>query len=103
MNYQKKFNLERENLFLKNNLNNLTKQSLLLKEKFLEVKNNEEKMKAKLAENNNIYLCNICYENPKNIILNPCFHFNLCEKCLSKIRNCTICREPIECYHIVYS
>jgi hypothetical protein len=27
------------------------------------------------------YLCNICYVNPKNLILNPCNHFSMCDKC----------------------
>ena len=103
MSYQKNFNLQRENMILKQNIDFLNKHFLKLNEQFIETKNNENTAIQKLKENNETYLCNICYKEKKNIILLPCFHFNLCDKCLRKIDKCTICREPIECYHYVYS
>lgn len=103
MSYQKKFNLERENLILKKQLSFLNKQNLDLKNSLN--KNTEEKDDAlkKLDDNNNKYLCNICFTNPKNIILNPCFHFTFCDKCLPKLKDCPVCRQYIECYHYVYN
>ena len=103
MSYQKNFNLQRENIILKQNIEVLNKHFFKLKEQFIESKNNEKTLVQKLEENNETYLCNVCYKNNKNIILLPCFHFNLCDKCLSKLDKCAICRKPIECYHYVYS
>ena len=58
------------------------------------IKNNEkiyiEKLKKKI---NPDYLCNICYENPCNIVLNPCGHI-FCDNCYSNEQNnCYICRK----------
>lgn len=103
MSYQKNFNLQRENIILKRNLDILTKQLHTLKFKLNDSIQKEQNATLNLKENSEQYLCNICYIHKKNIILLPCFHFNLCDKCLSKIDKCTICREPIECYHYVYS
>ena len=29
--------------------------------------------------------CNICYENPSNIVLIPCNHLCICSKCFEKL------------------
>ena len=53
-----------------------------------------------LKENLNLekekYLCNICYDNNKNIIMVPCYHFVSCKRCSSKLETCPICRTEIE-------
>lgn len=103
MSYQKNFKLQRENIILKQNLDILKKHVSSLKIQLNDSILKEQKAIKNFEQNNEQYLCNICYKDNKNIILLPCFHFNLCHKCLNKIDKCTICREPIECYHYVYS
>lgn len=66
---------------------------------------NNDKIQKLTKENNEFkenFICSICYTNVKNVILNPCFHFNLCQECVLKIDKCPICRDDIECYHIVF-
>jgi hypothetical protein len=40
------------------------------------------------------YLCAVCLVNPRNCILEPCYHFASCESCIAKLLddNCPICR-----------
>jgi hypothetical protein len=42
-------------------------------------------------------ICIVCFENPKNIIYNPCGHYNMCNECYSKLRKkcCPTCRKDI--------
>lgn len=70
----------------------------------------EEKMKQQLAvgrrerraqarEKNldEVQLCVVCAENPKEIILIPCGHVAICEDCSDNIKDvCPVCRHPIE-------
>ena len=43
--------------------------------------------------------CCICMENPKEIIFNPCYHFDTCIKCAEQLNiissKCPICRTSI--------
>lgn len=66
---------------------------------------NSDKIEKLTEENDKLkenLICSICYTNTKSVILNPCFHFNLCQECVLKIDKCPICRDEIECYHIVF-
>ncbi|KAI7866175.1 hypothetical protein BDF14DRAFT_1969545 [Spinellus fusiger] len=38
------------------------------------------------------YLCAICFDEPKNILLMPCHHGGLGEECSKVIKNCPMCR-----------
>lgn len=62
--------------------------------------------KIKQNKNNNIIYpikiytdksdeCQICLDNNKNIIINPCGHYYFCDKCLEKIKRCPICKTNI--------
>jgi len=44
------------------------------------------------------YLCNICYQNQKDCIIEPCRHFAGCKNCSTQLSKCPICRGPIESY-----
>jgi len=116
MSYEQINKLHRISIIQDKNINELKKKLQIMYEEYVS-KNNQlmdnnnkikrykniaKKSKAELEQNNKTYLCNICYKNKKNIILNPCFHFNLCDVCLKKVKNCPICREEIECYHYIY-
>ena len=51
------------------------------------------------------YMCVLCYDNMKNIILHPCNHFIMCHECYMKhikikledleIPDCPVCRKKI--------
>ena len=102
MSYSKIMNLERQlNVCNRKIYMIRTENNILINKLRISIKSENEHKQA-LINNNNNYLCNICYDNTKNIILNPCFHFNLCDKCLTKIDKCPVCRTPIECYHYVF-
>ena len=42
-------------------------------------------------------ICIVCFENPKDIIYNPCGHYNMCNECYSKLKKkcCPTCRKDI--------
>jgi len=51
-----------------------------------------EKVNKRADEN----LCSVCMEEKKNILLSPCNHLCVCEKCSTHINNmCPICRTPV--------
>jgi len=116
MTYTEISRLQRYTAIQNKNINHLNNQLQIVTNEFVSTnnklvnvekkinsyKNIAKKSKQELASNNKKYLCSICFKNKKNIILNPCFHFNLCEECLKKIDKCPICRKEIECYHIVF-
>ena len=59
---------------------------------------NEQKNEIKLEK----HLCIICYTNPTKIILYPCRHKCICEKCYTSLKNtpndlkkCPICRRDV--------
>ena len=54
------------------------------------------RLKSDLNLEKEKYLCNICYDNNKNIIMVPCYHFVSCKRCSSKLETCPICRTEIE-------
>lgn len=39
--------------------------------------------------------CVICYEGEIKVLVKPCRHLCICEKCSPKIESCPLCREPI--------
>ncbi len=58
-------------------------------------------LRRKLREDLNLnpYLCVICLNERKNVVLLPCRHLCLCLTCSQKLENdapCPICREHIE-------
>jgi len=61
-------------------------------------------MRRKLQEdlNNNPYLCVICWNDKKTIVLLPCRHLCVCVSCSKKLWNntqhetCPICRNDVE-------
>ena len=69
--------------------------------------NNKENFKRMLNEQKNEiklekHLCIICYTNPTKIILYPCRHKCICEKCYTSLKNtpndlknCPICRRDV--------
>ena len=46
------------------------------------------------------YLCAVCLVNPRNCILEPCFHFVSCEACIAKLLDdhCPVCRTKCSFY-----
>lgn len=59
------------------------------------LKSNENKYKDDIKKQiNPDFLCNICYENRCNLVLNPCGHL-FCDKCYTTSEKlCFICRKP---------
>ena len=39
--------------------------------------------------------CAICFEKPKDTIIDPCGHFYMCRECSMHVTACPICRGPI--------
>ena len=48
------------------------------------------------------YECCVCMKEQKNVILEPCLHFSICEHCLTKLTECPICRKKIDFYFKIY-
>ena len=39
--------------------------------------------------------CTICWSDPKEVILLPCRHVNVCQNCMQNLSKCPVCRAPI--------
>ena len=53
----------------------------------------------KIYEDEDDPICIICMDNPKNVVIVPCGHYNLCQQCLELSgRNCPTCRGPINAF-----
>ena len=96
-----------KNLESKNKKLELKNKNLETINKNLETTNKELTIKLKYKETEhtklvNVYRCVVCMESPKNIILQPCFHYSLCSECLHKVDTCPICRDPIDLYNVVF-
>ena len=46
--------------------------------------------------------CCICYTNPRDHAVVPCFHMCLCKWCSQRITSCPICRGPSERIQRIY-
>ena len=109
MSYEQIQNLQR-NIFNLNQTNKIIKEryvqslnrinSLIIDNENLE-RETKEKQET-LDKLIDIYRCTVCLERPKNIILQPCFHFCICSKCLLKLDKCPICRDEIDLYNIIF-
>lgn len=57
------------------------------------------------SEENESLKCRICFQNPRNILLQPCMHYKICSSCFSHLKEtaialknellCPFCRQII--------
>ena len=102
MSFEDNQRLNRINQQLVNNIN-------FLKEKLIKIHNTNLNLNDTINDIDreynklvDVYRCVVCYKNPKNIILEPCYHFSICKECLNKLNTCPVCRKDIECYHVIF-
>lgn len=50
----------------------------------------------KIFEDTTTDECAICMMEKKSVIVNPCGHYYMCTACCQSVRNCPICRGPIQ-------
>jgi len=50
---------------------------------------------APSSNNSDSGLCNICMENPVDSVILDCAHSSVCLSCSKNLKNCPICRQPI--------
>ncbi|CAG2255140.1 BIRC7_8 [Mytilus edulis] len=48
-----------------------------------------------VEDQNERYLCKVCYKNTLEVIFYPCKHVCCCKECGDKLSNCPVCREVI--------
>lgn len=59
---------------------------------------------AEMAELHERSTCCVCFDNPRCVVLQPCWHHVLCGNCVQALAHCPICRMPIVAYnHIICS
>uniref|UniRef100_A0A0A9VTZ6 Cell growth regulator with RING finger domain protein 1 n=1 Tax=Lygus hesperus TaxID=30085 RepID=A0A0A9VTZ6_LYGHE len=54
------------------------------------------------AEGTDELLCSVCQNRPLRCALLPCRHTCVCSQCLSKLKNCPMCRSRIESYFCIH-
>ena len=74
------------------NMDELRILHMQIKEKLIEIR----EAKVRLMEDK--LLCIVCMENPKNVFIQDCNHFDLCYDCVDKLtkKECPRCQEPFE-------
>ena len=40
-------------------------------------------------------LCQICFKNPRNVVIEPCRHGAICEYCAKALKECPFCRATV--------
>jgi hypothetical protein len=48
-------------------------------------------------------LCVICLDLQRNVLIQPCKHFCLCENCAQSVQQCPVCRNEIRSQEVVYN
>ena len=87
---------------LKKQLSDQNKQSDLLNRHLEKASNVVADLRKQLSkQQGNAYCCCICQDRMKTILLRPCNHLSVCEKCLKGVlarhdKVCPLCREKIE-------
>jgi len=86
-------------------------QLCIFEMKIRQIKNDKKVEEYKVKTDNavkemenikNKYLCSVCFENNKNVVLEPCLHFSICRSCSEKVYKCPICRGDIETILLVF-
>ena len=80
------------------------KQNQVFEEKMLKVKAKNDDLKLEVENEKDEKLCIICVDNNRNILLQPCNHFCMCNKCMlyKKWAKCPLCRQHIQSTLDVY-
>merc|ERR1712196_178698 len=52
-------------------------------------------MRSEISEAHQLNTCCVCLDNPRSIVLQPCWHHVLCSSCAESLSICPICRTPI--------
>lgn len=55
-----------------------------------------EKFSIKDSEAAEKTLCKICYKNELGVVFLPCGHIVACVDCAAALKNCAVCRKPLE-------
>lgn len=72
------------------------------KQKEADLKLSSIKPTAAEEDDNPLILCKICYEYRTNVLMEPCSHAIICNKCCIKVKKCPLCRTDIENKKIIY-
>ncbi|XP_052076615.1 E3 ubiquitin-protein ligase XIAP-like isoform X2 [Mytilus californianus] len=51
--------------------------------------------RTNVEDQNERYLCKVCYKNPLEVIFYPCKHVCCCQECGDKLPECPVCRTNI--------
>ena len=60
------------------------------------LKNKIKELDEEIKKYEEKFMCNICYEYPKNVLFMPCKHFACCDDCSDNVYVCCICRENVK-------
>ena len=99
-----------ERIFELSNIVNIQNQKLIELSNFIQtttntisnIKTKNNELKKDNEQLNDKYRCSICYENCKNVILEPCLHFVCCDKCSDNLTECPICRGEFQSRLLVF-
>lgn len=89
-----KFNLVKAD----NSIKEMTKKQQKLQDALKIMKDENKSLNRKLEFEKEKYVCNVCWQNPKDCIIDPCRHFAGCKSCCCQLDICPICRTEIKSY-----
>lgn len=76
----------------------LKKKEKKLQDALRVVRDENYNLNRKLDYEKEKYRCNVCFQNLKDCIIEPCRHFAGCVSCCSQLNTCPICRTEIKSY-----
>lgn len=81
-----------------NKIQELTDKQKKLQNALKIIKTENVVLNHKLNLEKEKYICNVCYEQQKDCIIEPCKHFAGCRSCCIRLDKCPICRTEIKSY-----
>jgi hypothetical protein len=76
----------------------LSQKQKLLNKIIKNIQEENKKLKHIINYEKEKYICNVCYQNQKDCIIEPCRHFVGCKSCSTQLNKCPICRGEIDSY-----
>lgn len=96
--HNSKFNLLQADKYIKE----LKTKQKKLQSALKVIKNDNEILNKTLEYEKEKYKCNVCFQNLKDCIIEPCRHFTGCMSCCSQLNKCPICRTEITSYITIF-
>lgn len=94
-----RFNLVKADTHIKD----MTQKNKILQQALKLMEKENQRLKKVIEFEKEKYLCNVCFQETKDCIIEPCRHFAGCQTCCTQLNTCPICRTEIDSYITLFN